>query len=119
MTGTVTPERSRPRRSSSRCDARAARGVSRSPQEFDVLCLGGGVAGEALVGKLEGSGLSVGVVERDLVGGECPYCGCVRSKPLLRAGEVLAEAGRARNIAASRVEWEVDFPKVSKRVLWM
>jgi pyruvate/2-oxoglutarate dehydrogenase complex dihydrolipoamide dehydrogenase (E3) component len=87
--------------------------------EFDVVCLGGGVAGEALTYGLEGSGLSLAVVERELVGGECPYWGCVPSKTLLRSGEVLEEAGRARTLAASRVEWDVDFPKVSKRVLWM
>ena len=87
--------------------------------EFDVVCLGGGVAGEALTYGLEGSGLSLAVVERELVGGECPYWGCVPSKTLLRSGEVLEEAGRARTLAASRVEWDVDFPKVSRRVLWM
>jgi pyruvate/2-oxoglutarate dehydrogenase complex dihydrolipoamide dehydrogenase (E3) component len=93
--------------------------VSRLPQEFDVVCLGGGVAGEALAGGLKGSGLTLAVVERELVGGECPYWGCMPSKTLLRSGETLAEAARARVLAASRVEWEVDFPKVSKRVLWM
>src|SRR5258706_8431404 len=41
------------------------------------------------------------------------------SKPLLRSSEPLPEAGRARVLAASRVEWTVDFAKVSKRVLWM
>jgi pyruvate/2-oxoglutarate dehydrogenase complex dihydrolipoamide dehydrogenase (E3) component len=89
------------------------------PQEFDVVCLGGGVAGEAIAGGLKDSGLSLAVVERELVGGECPYWGCMPSKTLLRSGETLAEAGRARVLAASRVEWEIDFPKVSKRVLWM
>jgi pyruvate/2-oxoglutarate dehydrogenase complex dihydrolipoamide dehydrogenase (E3) component len=89
------------------------------PQEFDVVCLGGGVAGEAIAGGLQGSGLTLAVVERELVGGECPYWGCVPSKTLLRSGEVLAEAGRARTLAASRVEWTVDFPKVSDRVHWM
>ena len=89
------------------------------PQEFDVVCLGGGVAGEAIAGGLQGSGISLAVVERELVGGECPYWGCVPSKTLLRSGETLEEAGRARTLAASRVEWDVDFPKVSKRVLWM
>ena len=89
------------------------------PQEFDVVCLGGGVAGEAVAGELAGSGLSLAVVERELVGGECPYWGCVPSKTLLRSGETLEEAGRARTLAASRVDWDVDFPKVSKRVLWM
>lgn len=89
------------------------------PQEFDVVCLGGGVAGEAIASGLQGSGLSLAVVERELVGGECPYWGCVPSKTLLRSGETLEEAGRARILAASRVEWDVDFPKVSKRVLGM
>jgi pyruvate/2-oxoglutarate dehydrogenase complex dihydrolipoamide dehydrogenase (E3) component len=88
-------------------------------QEFDVLCLGGGVAGEAIAVGLRDSGLTLAVVERELVGGECPYWGCVPSKTLLRSGETLGEADRARLLAASRVEWAVDFPKVSKRVLWM
>src|SRR5688572_17940381 len=86
------------------------------PQEFDVVCLGGGVAGEAIAAGLQDSGLSLAVVERELVGGECPYWGCVPSKTLLRSGETLTEAQRARLLAASRVEWTVDFPKVSKRV---
>ena len=66
------------------------------PQEFDVVCLGGGVAGEAITYGLEGSGLTLAVVERELVGGECPYWGCVPSKTLLRSAEVLEEAGRAQ-----------------------
>ena len=88
-------------------------------QEFDVVCLGGGVAGEALAGGLRDSGLTLAVVERELVGGECPYWGCMPSKTLLRSGETLSEADRARVLAASRVDWSVDFPKVSTRVLWM
>ena len=88
-------------------------------QEFDVVGLGGGVAGEAIAVGLQGSGLRLAVVERELVGGECPYWGCVPSKTLLRSGETLTEADRARVLAASRVEWSVDFPKVSTRVHWM
>ena len=89
------------------------------PQDFDVVCLGGGVAGEAIANELQGSGLTLAVVERELVGGECPYWGCIPSKTLLRSGETLSEATRARSLAASRVDWDVDFPKISKRVLWM
>jgi len=88
-------------------------------QAFDVVCLGGGVAGEAIAAGLRDSGLTLAVVERELVGGECPYWGCVPSKTLLRSGETLTEAGRARVLAASHVEWAVDFPKVSTRALWM
>ncbi len=88
-------------------------------QDFDVVCLGGGVAGEALAAGLQDSGLTLAVVERELVGGECPYWGCIPSKTLLRSGETLSEADRARLLAASHVDVTVDFPKVSKRVLWM
>lgn len=88
-------------------------------QAFDVVCLGGGVAAEALAAGLRDSGLSLAVVERELVGGECPYWGCIPSKTLLRSGETLSEAKRARRLAASRVEWTVDFPKIAKRVRWM
>jgi pyruvate/2-oxoglutarate dehydrogenase complex dihydrolipoamide dehydrogenase (E3) component len=86
------------------------------PQEFDVVCLGGGVAGEAIAVGLRDSGLTLAVVERELVGGECPYWGCVPSEALLRSSEMLTEARRVRRLPASRVEWTVDFPKVSKRV---
>ena len=64
------------------------------PKEFDVVCLGGGVAGEAIAAGLRDSGLTLAVVERELVGGECPYWGCVPSKTLLRSSETLTERSR-------------------------
>ncbi len=88
-------------------------------QTFDVVCLGGGVAGEAIAAGLRDSGLTLAIVERELVGGECPYWGCMPSKTLLRSAETLSEAARARVLAASRVEWTVDFAKVAERARWM
>ena len=90
-----------------------------SERQFDVICIGAGPCGEAVATELAGAGLSLAVIERHLVGGECPYYGCIPSKTLLRSAEVLAEAGRARTLAASRVEWDVDFPRVAARVSWM
>ena len=54
------------------------------------MCRGGGVAGEAIADGLRDSGLTLAVVERELVGGECPYRGCVPSKTLLRSSETLS-----------------------------
>jgi len=93
--------------------------MDKATEEFDVICLGGGVAGEAIATGLQGSGLTLAVVERELVGGECPYWGCCPSKTMLRSSETLSEAARARLLAASRVDWTVDVPKIRDRVLWM
>ena len=87
--------------------------------EFDVICIGGGTVSEGLASKLDGTGISLAVVESEKVGGECPYWGCIPSKTLLRSANVLAEAGRARALAASRVEWDVDFGKIAERANWM
>jgi pyruvate/2-oxoglutarate dehydrogenase complex dihydrolipoamide dehydrogenase (E3) component len=84
--------------------------------EFDVICLGAGPAGEALTRTLAGSGLRLAVIEADLVGGECAYWGCIPSKTLLRSAEVIAEAGRARHLAASTVEWTVDRGRIAGRI---
>jgi hypothetical protein len=62
-------------------------GGMKVPQEFDVVCLGGSVAAEALAVGLQGSSLTLAVVERELVEGECPYWGCVPSKTLLRSAQ--------------------------------
>ncbi|HEX6349644.1 MAG TPA: FAD-dependent oxidoreductase, partial [Candidatus Dormibacteraeota bacterium] len=56
-------------------------------EEFDVICLGAGPCGESLADRLRGSGLSLAVVENRLVGGECPYWGCIPSKTMIRSAE--------------------------------
>jgi dihydrolipoamide dehydrogenase len=62
--------------------------------EYDVIVVGGGPAGENIVERTRADGLTVAVVEAELVGGECSYWACIPSKTLLRPGEVLAAARR-------------------------
>jgi pyruvate/2-oxoglutarate dehydrogenase complex dihydrolipoamide dehydrogenase (E3) component len=68
-------------------------------ETFDVVVIGGGPAGENVVGRVAAGGLSVALVERELVGGECSYWGCIPSKTLLRPGDVLAAARRVPGAA--------------------
>jgi pyruvate/2-oxoglutarate dehydrogenase complex dihydrolipoamide dehydrogenase (E3) component len=56
----------------------------------DVVVIGAGAIGENVAGRAVRGGLSVVLVEAELVGGECSYWACMPSKALLRPGEALA-----------------------------
>ena len=68
-------------------------------EQFDVIVIGAGSAGENIAGRCVDCGSSIAVVEDELVGGECSYWACMPSKALLRPGEVLAEARRVPGAA--------------------
>lgn len=83
--------------------------------EFDVIVLGMGPGGEDAAGRLVEAGLSVAGVEAGLVGGECPYWGCVPSKMMIRAAHVLGEARRVCGLAGSATV-SPDWGPVARRV---
>jgi pyruvate/2-oxoglutarate dehydrogenase complex dihydrolipoamide dehydrogenase (E3) component len=84
-------------------------------EEVDVVVIGLGPGGEEVAERLAEAGLAVVGVEEHLVGGECPYYGCIPSKMMVRGSDLLAEARRVDRIAG-RVTVMPDFAPVARRI---
>jgi pyruvate/2-oxoglutarate dehydrogenase complex dihydrolipoamide dehydrogenase (E3) component len=66
--------------------------VGTAEHTYDVVVLGAGPVGQNAAERARAAGLSVAMVERELVGGECSYWACVPSKALLRPVIAVADA---------------------------
>jgi len=80
---------------------------------YDVIVLGAGSTGTNVAWYARDNGLTVAVVERELVGGECSYWACMPSKALLGPTHALAAARRIPG--AAQAVGEVDVPAVLAR----
>src|SRR2546430_8415959 len=78
-------------------------------EKFDVVILGGGNAGIGVTGPIRRAGMSVAMIEQDLLGGTCPNRGCTPKKVLVAAGHALHEIERASvhhiAVAKPRLDW--------------
>lgn len=83
-------------------------------REYDVIVIGAGPVGENVADRAKAGGLSVVVVESELVGGECSYWACVPSKALLRPAAALG-AARAVAGADAAITGGVDAAAVLRR----
>lgn len=82
----------------------------------DVIVIGMGPAGEVVGGTAAEAGLNVIGIEGGLVGGECPYWGCIPSKMMIRAADLLAEARRVADLSGSSTVTP-DWGPVAKRIM--
>jgi pyruvate/2-oxoglutarate dehydrogenase complex dihydrolipoamide dehydrogenase (E3) component len=86
-----------------------------SEREYDVIVIGLGPGGEHVAAELARAGLSVAGVEDRLVGGECPYWGCIPSKMMIRATGLLAEGRRIPGLAGTSTVTP-DWAPVARRI---
>lgn len=84
-------------------------------RSVDVVVVGLGPGGEDAAGRLAEAGLEVVGIDALLVGGECPYWGCVPSKMMIRAANLLAEARRIPGVAGSS-QVSPDWSPVARRI---
>src|SRR5579864_1149866 len=81
----------------------------------DVVVIGLGVGGEDVANNLADAGLAVVGIENHLVGGECPYYGCIPTKMMIRADDALAEGRRIADLAGTSVV-KPDWSPVAARI---
>lgn len=83
---------------------------------FDLAVIGGGTAGLVTSAGAAFLGAKVALIERDRLGGECLYTGCVPSKALIRSAKVLHLMRRASDFGLDPPEASFDFAKVMDRM---
>jgi len=83
--------------------------------EVDAVVVGLGPGGEQVAGELAEAGLEVVGIEAELVGGECPYWGCIPTKMMVRAADLLAEGRRIPGMAGASVVTP-DWAPVARRI---
>jgi pyruvate/2-oxoglutarate dehydrogenase complex dihydrolipoamide dehydrogenase (E3) component len=81
----------------------------------DVVVFGLGPGGEDLAGRLAEAGLQVAAIDGGLVGGECPYWGCIPSKMMIRGSNLLEEGRRIDGMAGSATI-EPDWGPIAHRI---
>lgn len=85
-----------------------------SKDAYDVVVLGSGPVGEIVAERTRAAGLTVAVVEHELVGGECSFWACIPSKSLLRSVVSVADTCRVEG-AREAVNASVDAPAAFAR----
>ena len=88
----------------------------RSADRFDLVVLGGGTGGIVASLIAARAGARVALVERDRVGGDCLWTGCVPSKSLLAAADLAHRIRHADAVGLAPAEPEIDFAAVMAHV---
>src|SRR6267378_1854712 len=84
-------------------------------ERVDAIVLGLGVGGEEVANSLADNGLNVVGIESNLVGGECPYFGCIPTKMMIRADDMVAEGRRIPGFAGEATV-KPDWKPVARRI---
>ena len=84
--------------------------------DYDVIVLGGGAAGLSAAGIATNLGAKTAMIEREALGGDCTWTGCVPSKTLLKAAKVAHQARNASQYGLPDQAVAVDFGGVMDHV---
>lgn len=90
--------------------------MTRSEEKYDLVVLGGGTAGLVSTAVAAALGARVALVERDRLGGECLWTGCVPSKALLASARAAALDREGARYGLARHDADIDSARVLESV---
>jgi dihydrolipoamide dehydrogenase len=82
---------------------------------FDVIFIGGGPAGYVGAIRCAQLGMSVGVVEREGLGGTCVLWGCIPAKALLEAASIATKVSHSADFGVTVADVKLDYGVAMKR----
>jgi pyruvate/2-oxoglutarate dehydrogenase complex dihydrolipoamide dehydrogenase (E3) component len=86
-----------------------------SPEEYDLVILGGGTGATIAAWTFAGKGQRVAVIDRKYVGGSCPNVACLPSKNILHSAKVASYVRRSQEFGLPKRDFTVDMSAVRDR----
>ncbi len=84
--------------------------------EYDLVIIGGGSGGLVVASAAAQLKAKVALVERDRLGGDCLWVGCVPSKSLIHASRIAYEVKNAERFGIYCQDPQIDFAKANQHV---
>ena len=86
-----------------------------SERQYDLTIVGSGSGGYVAAIRAAQLGMTVGLIERDKLGGVCLNWGCIPSKALLKSAELYNSFKKSQEFGISHTGLTFDFPKIIAR----
>ncbi len=83
---------------------------------YDLAIIGGGAAGLVAAPFAMQIGARVAFIEKDRIGGDCTWTGCVPSKTLIKSAKVAYQMRTADRFGLAPVDATVDLKQVMEHV---
>ena len=84
--------------------------------QYDLVAIGGGTAGLITAVGAAYLGLDAAIIEKNALGGDCLWTGCVPSKALIASARLARQMDRADGLGLRRPEVRHDFGAVMERM---
>lgn len=84
--------------------------------QYDVTVIGGGSGGLTAARLATTLGARVALLDKERVGGDCLYYGCVPSKALIHVAKVVAQAKAAATLGLLPADLKVDMGRISTHI---